>query len=231
MAALAYIYPHWDRHPWYIIVYEFIEMIWPLVFFIWLIRYIILFTTLTILGTLVFTTHVNEWQDKVKGWLKQFNYSKAKAPKRLRVALPLSGRLLLERFLREHNLVTYLVVSCSGELWGKIILATICTQIPINVIFVRKMFVSVSGDDEALSSLRYILFLICFVQLLLFAIIFLPLGWCQKVSGIALIQRYCVVTLYCCTVGVPLAEKVHSSFSTAFHRKWRLVVDFKTEIQ
>ncbi len=185
--GLIYIYPYWNRHPWYIKVYEFIEMICPLVFLIWLIRYVILFTTLTIQGTLVSTSHVLEWQDKVKNWLKKFSHSKEGTRVKWskgQVALPLSGRLLLERFLREHNLVTYLTVSCSMELWGKIILATICTQIPINVIFVRKMFVSVSGDDEALSSLRYILFLICFVQLLLFAIIFLPLGWCQKVSTI-----------------------------------------------
>ncbi|KAH9403380.1 hypothetical protein TYRP_015265 [Tyrophagus putrescentiae] len=182
MAIFIGIYPHWAHHPWYMKVFEAYEMCWPLAFLLLLVRYVVFFTAWTVVGSVAFTSHVRELQAKVSCWLKQqqqqqFGYFKILAVQK---RLPPGGRLLVERFLREHNLVCFLVVSRSGQLFGKVILGTICTQIPINVIFVRKMVLG-SSEEETPFSLRLLLFVFCFAQLLIFAIIFLPLAWCQKV--------------------------------------------------
>lgn len=169
MAVLAYIYPGWSGHHWLAIVDVICEMTYPLIFILFLVRYLVLFTTMTVLGTLVFTSHLLGFQKQLMAILK--------AHKRLKFIPPVCNNLF-ERFLRQHNVIVANVVSCSGQLWGKIVLATVCTQIPINIIFVRK--IAFSGEETPLT-LKLVLFLIFAVQLALFGLIFAPLSWCQKV--------------------------------------------------
>ena len=163
MAIFIGIYPHWAHHPWYMKVFEAYEMCWPLAFLLLLVRYVVFFTAWTGVGSVAFTSHVRELQAKVSCWLKQqqqqqqLGYSKVLGVQKLQPLPPGGRRLVVERFLREHNLVCFLVVSRSGQLFGKVILGTICTQIPINVIFVRKMVLG--NSEETPFSLRLLLFL------------------------------------------------------------------------
>ena len=178
MTVFIVVYPHWRRHHWLSIVEVVYEMIWPLVFLILLIRYVILFTTMTILGTLVFTSHLREWQNRVKAVLDA-HFRKKRSFFKL-PTIPVSGRLLLERLLREHNLISYLVVSCSDQLWGNVVLATVGTQIPINIVFVKKIVSPGSDQETTPLSLKFLLFIIFAIQMGVFAGIFVPLSWCQS---------------------------------------------------
>ena len=178
IAVFISIYPHWRRHYLLSIVEFAYEISWPLVFLLLLVRYVVLFTTMTILGAVVFIGHLREWQCRVRvvidaHFVKKKRRTLLKPPK-----IPASGRLLLERLLCEHNLISYLVISCSDQLFGKVVLATICTQIPINIVFVKKIVIG--SEQETPLSFKFLLFIIFAIQLGVFAGIFVPLSWCQS---------------------------------------------------
>lgn len=157
-----------------------------MIFLLVLLRYFIYFSISNVIGTLVLTSHVLEWQNKVKIVLA-FHWQHPK------LKLPVSFRLLLERFLQEHNFVCYCVVRSSAQFWGKIILAVIWTQIPINIVFLKKI---VSGGKETPLSLKLIFIIFCTVQLCIFTLMFAPLSWCQKVyhSSKKLLPRMMIMT-------------------------------------
>ena len=163
-------------------------MLFPAVFLLLLVRYLVLFIVQTALGTLVFTSHVREWQSRIKPVINLYFQQTHK------LTIPVSGRLLFERFLCEHNLVSYMVISCTAQLWGNVVLATVCTQIPINIVFVKKIVTG--SEQETPLSLKLLLFIIFAVQLGIFASIFAPLSWCSKVyhSPKKLIHRLMLTT-------------------------------------
>lgn len=88
----------------------------------------------------------------------------------------------MDAFLREHNLISYLVVSCSAQLWGKITLGTVLSQVPINVVFVKKIVYRHEQSAENSLALNLLFSLIVAVQGLVLVFIFAPLGWAQKIS-------------------------------------------------
>lgn len=179
-AAFAITHPGWSSHTWLSIVYAAFEALFPIIMIVLLIRYFIFLITVAILGTVIFTSHLIEWKNKVEAFLQK-QTQKLQTP----INFSLGGRSLMECFLREHNLIALEVIDCSGQLWGKIIFATICTQIPINIIFVKKLLVaSLSSENEGdvSSPLLHLIYICVFVfQVFIFAVIFVPLGWCQKV--------------------------------------------------
>lgn len=95
----------------------------------------------------------------------------------MRLPLPVRFKPLVDRFLEDHNLTCYLVLEGSSRLFGNILLGFLYTQIPMNIIFIRRIVFFTWADP----TLTAILSLVCVIQLEICAAVFLPFAWCQTV--------------------------------------------------
>ncbi|KAJ6219640.1 hypothetical protein RDWZM_005452 [Blomia tropicalis] len=91
-------------------------------------------------------------------------------------SIPFSCRNIIKNQLIEHNLVTYIVISSSRELFGYINYVFLLTNVPINVYILRR---NLFEPQKVLDQI--ILWTIALVQMLSFLIVFIPPSWCTKV--------------------------------------------------
>ena len=158
------VYPNLSRHSVWSMLYAAAELTAACYVLLSTVRYAIVLTTYNTLTCFIYTGHIlSEWRRLIK------------VQKRLCSFLPRS----LFRFLIEHNQICYHVTSGSELLSGKTIFATLCTQIPCNVVLVRAIVFQ--GQFNTPPWLQVIMALIVLFQLLLCLAVFLPLSWCHTV--------------------------------------------------
>ncbi len=168
VAVFAYLYPNWNEPSWLAMVQMFSEVIGAFYILLCLVRYFFFFGAQTFLGTVIFTGHVLEERR-----LLSLKLSHHRGKKRLPSVVAL---LPIFRFLKEHNLVCYQVLSGSQQLWSRLIFGVLLTQAPINIVFLRRLF-----SERTPNSLRFLFAIFILVQLAIYGIIFVPLSWCYSV--------------------------------------------------
>ncbi len=130
------------------------------------------FTNCTILGTIVYTGHVKEQYRVMRALIDRHSTLSSS-----RLPYSTSHYKVVSNHLVEHNKVCYLVVRGCIELFGGVLLAFICTHLPVNVFLLRRNILlsnsSVVGDT--------IPWVIIYFQLAAAVIVFAPLAWCAEV--------------------------------------------------
>ncbi|KAI2799985.1 hypothetical protein BLOT_012196 [Blomia tropicalis] len=91
-------------------------------------------------------------------------------------SIPFSCRNIIKNQLIEHNLVIYIVISSSRELFGYINYVFLLTNVPINVYILRR---NLFEPQKVLDQI--ILWTLALVQMLSFLIVFIPPSRCTKV--------------------------------------------------
>ncbi len=159
-------YPNWSGHSVLSITWVSLEVSGAFYVLMRLVRYAILFTGSIFLGTFTLTGYLIEGQARLEKLLAQW-----------RLPLPIRFKPLFEQFIVDHNLTCYLVVEGSRRLFGNVLLGFLYTQIPMNVLFLRRIVLFTYTD----LTLTVILSIAVFVQLAISANVFLPFAWCCTV--------------------------------------------------
>ncbi|KAH9390374.1 hypothetical protein TYRP_023125, partial [Tyrophagus putrescentiae] len=167
--VFLYFYPDWTEPSLLAIFQLSFDVTSAYYIFLCLIRWTFLFAAQTFIGKVVFTGHVSDERRLLKANLRI-------CQQRNRNILPLFLERSVFCFLREHNLVCFHVLSGSLQLWGRLIFGILLTQVPINIVFVKRLFF-----DQTPALLRLVFAIFFVAQVLIYGIIFLPLSYCTKV--------------------------------------------------
>ena len=169
IALVVLTYPNWSGHSVLGITWVSLEVSGAFYVLMRLVRYAILFTGSIFLGTFTLTGYLIEGQARLEKLLARYA--------RWRLSLPIRFKALFEQFIADHNLTCYLVVEDSRRLFGNVLLGFLYTQIPMNVLFLRRIVLFTYTD----LTLTVILSIAVFVQLAISANVFLPFAWCCTV--------------------------------------------------
>ena len=132
------------------------------------------FTNCTILGTIVYTGHVRKLYSQVEVMLAK--YSSAGQGSTISVLPVQRCYHVLANVLAEHNKVCYLVMRGCVELFGSVLLAFICTNLPVNVFLLRRNILLHYSTVSNLISWAIVL-----AQSMAAVVVFAPLAWCAEV--------------------------------------------------
>ncbi|KAH9391892.1 hypothetical protein TYRP_022391 [Tyrophagus putrescentiae] len=131
------------------------------------------FTNCTILGTIVYTGHVRELYSQVEVMLAKYSSAGSTTIS----VLPVQRCYhVLANVLAEHNKVCYLVMRGCVELFGSVLLAFICTNLPVNVFLLRRNILLHYSTVSNLISWAIVL-----AQSMAAVVVFAPLAWCAEV--------------------------------------------------
>ena len=170
LSTFAYIYPGWSGHTSLSIGLMVFEIVAGYFVFHNLVRYGLFFTCIIVLGTLAIPNYLIAAQQELEKVCM-------KRGKKFAKVLPLKRKPLLDSFLVEHTRLCTTIVESSRTLFGPLIFATILTMILSNIIFVHRIFLQATPH-----SLRYLLFIVFFIQLVVVFFIFAPISWCHQVN-------------------------------------------------
>ena len=158
-------YPDWPNHPWPTIILIYVEVFAVFYALIRMLRYAIFFLASTIISTIVCAGHIIEMRKSLENVLVRYSQ------KNMRI--PFKEKWIIDRHLVEHNKVCYYILYGSIAIFGNVMYAFLWTNIPINIILLRRnLFI----QNQAVMDF-YLIWLIWLCQLAAAMVFFIPLSW------------------------------------------------------